>query len=487
MQKTSHDVLDQTSSRQLLADISGVPRGRWGSELEAGLRTAIRSGRLRSGARLPSTRALAADLGVSRSVVVQAFEQLAAEGYLTTRAGAVARVSDLGGGPAVVRTPTAPYPPRTEAAGTAAQVDLRPGTPNLAGLPRNEWGRAVRKALTTLTDGELGYGDSRGLPSLREAIADYLGRVRGAVVDPDNVVVVNGFAQGLVVAAKILSQLRIDAVGVEDPGSVHTSAHLAQQGIATLPVPVDDQGMDIKAARLEPDRAPRALLVTPAHQFPTGAVLSSSRRLGLIDWVERHDGLVVEDDYDAEYRYDNHAIGTLQGTAPDRVLLGGSTSKTLAPGLRMGWLVAPPSLAADAARHKRDIDLMAPVLEQAALAELITSGNYERHIRRARAGYKRRRDLLVGLLAEELPDAEVRGASAGLHVLVETPAVADEAAVELEAAQRGVQVIGLGRHRRTPGPAGFVLGYGHLSEDQLYRGLRAFAAAIRACQERASA
>jgi GntR family transcriptional regulator/MocR family aminotransferase len=481
VQKTSHDALDQTSSRQLLVDIGGAPRGHWGSELEAGLRTAIRSGRLRPGARLPSTRALAADLGVSRSVVVQAFEQLAAEGYLTTRAGAVARVSDLAGGPAVVRTPTPPYSARTEAPGTAGQVDLRPGTPNLAGLPRNEWGRAVRKALITLTDGELGYGDSRGLPSLREAIADYLGRVRGAVVDPDNVVIVNGFAQGLAVAARILCQLRIDAVGVEDPGSVHTSAHLGQQGIATWPVPVDDQGVDVNAALLEPDRALRALLVTPAHQFPTGAVLSSSRRLGLIDWVERHDGLVIEDDYDAEYRYDNHAVGTLQGTAPDRVLLGGSTSKTLAPGLRMGWLVAPPSLAADAARHKRDIDLMAPVLEQAALAELITSGNYERHIRRTRAGYKRRRDLLVGLLSEELPDAKVRGASAGLHVLVETPTVADEAAVELEAAQRGVEVIGLARHRRTPGPAGFVLGYGHLSEDQLYRGLRAFAAAIRAC------
>jgi GntR family transcriptional regulator / MocR family aminotransferase len=487
VQKTSYDVLDQTSSRQLLVDISGAPRGRRGSELQAGLRTAIRSGRLRSGARLPSTRALAADLGVSRSVVVQAFEQLAAEGYLTTRAGAVARVTDLRGGPAVVRTPIAPHLSRTEAAGTAVQVDLRPGTPNLAGLPRTEWGRAVRKALTTLTDGELGYGDSRGLPSLREAIADYLGRVRGALVDPDNVVVVNGFAQGLVVAARILSQLRIEAVGVEDPGSVHTSAHLAQQGIATLPVPVDDQGVDINAARPEPDRPVRALLVTPAHQFPTGAVLSPSRRLGLIDWVERHDGLVMEDDYDAEYRYDNHAIGVLQGTAPDRVLLGGSTSKTLAPGLRMGWLVAPPSLAADAARHKRDIDLMAPVLEQAALAELITSGNYERHIRRTRAGYKRRRDLLVGLIAEELPNSEVRGASAGLHVLVETPAVTDEAAVELEAAQRGVRVIGLGRHRRAPGPPGFVLGYGHLSEDQLCLGLRAFAAAIRACQERGSA
>jgi GntR family transcriptional regulator / MocR family aminotransferase len=195
---------------------------------------------------------------------------------------------------------------------------------------------------------------------------------------------------------------------------------------------------------------------------------------------------VIEDDYDAEYRYDHQPVGTVQGMAPDRVVLGGSVSKTLAPGLRMGWLAVPPALAADAARHKRGIDLMAPVLEQAALAELITSGSYERHIRRTRAGYKRRRDLVVELLAHELPDAEVTGTSAGLHLLVKTPSVTDEAAVESEAAHRGVQVIGLGRHGRSAGPPGFVLGYGHLSDDHLRRGLRTFAAAVRTCPKRGS-
>jgi GntR family transcriptional regulator / MocR family aminotransferase len=486
VQKTSHATLDQTSSRELLVDLKGVPRGRWGAELEAGLRTAIRSGRLRSGAHLPSTRALAADLGLSRSVVVQAFEQLAAQGYLTTRAGAVARVSDIGAIRAALQARVTSAHPPGEPPLVSTRIDLRPGTPNLAGLPRAEWGRAVRKALTTLTDAELGYGDSRGLPSLREAIADYLGRVRGAVIHPDNLVVVNGFAQGLVVAARILGKLGIDAAGVEDPGSPHTSTHLADQGIAIVPVPVDDQGVDIEAARRGAGARLRAVLVTPAHQFPTGAVLSPARRLGLVEWAKRHDGLVIEDDYDAEYRYDNHPVGTLQGMAPDRVVLGGSVSKTLAPGLRLGWLAVPPALSADAASHKRAIDLMAPALEQAALAELITSGNYERHIRRSRAGYKRRRDLVVELIAQELPEAEVRGTSAGLHVLVSTPSVADEAAVELEAAQRGVQVLGLGPHRRSPGPSGFVLGYGHLSEDQLRRGLKAFAAAVGVCQRRRS-
>jgi GntR family transcriptional regulator/MocR family aminotransferase len=481
VQKTSCTTLHQTSSRELLVDLTGVPRGRWGAELEASVRAAIRSGRLRPGARLPSTRALAADLGVSRSVVVQAFEQLAVQGYLTTCAGAVARVSDLGAGQ--VSRASRPAPAHGPAAppATRGTIDLRPGSPNLAGLPRTEWGRAVRKALTRLTDAELGYGDSRGLPALREAIADYLGRVRGAIVDPDDVVVVNGFAQGLVVVARLLDELGIDAAGLEDPGSVHTSDHLAGQGIVTPPVPVDEQGVDIDAARVDAGSPLRAVLVTPAHQFPTGALLSPARRLGLVEWADRQDGLVIEDDYDAEYRYDHHPVGTLQGMAPDRVVLGGSVSKTLAPGLRMGWLVVPPALTAGAARHKRAIDLMAPVLEQAALAELITSGNYERHIRRTRSGYRRRRDLVVELIADELPDADLLGASAGLHLLVRMPAIADEAAVEREAARRGVQLIGLGPHRRLPGPPGFVLGYGHLSQDQLRRGLRAFAAAVRVC------
>jgi GntR family transcriptional regulator / MocR family aminotransferase len=482
VRRAAGDVSDQTSSRELLVDLAGVPRGRWGAELERTLREAVRSGRLRPGARLPSTRALAADLGLSRSVVVGAFEQLAAEGYLTTRPGAATRVSDLGalrsdgrGHRSTSRAPT-----RAAAAGDDT-IDLRPGNPNLANLPRAEWERAVHRALATLTDAELGYGDSRGLPSLREALADYLGRVRGAVVGPDHIVVVNGFAQGLVVAARLLTGLGVAAAGVEDPGSVRTTHHLAAQGIDPVPVPVDTEGLDIDAAPEARQGRLRAVLTTPAHQFPTGAVLSPARRLRLVDWAERTDGLVIEDDYDAEYRYDHHPVGTLQGIAPDRVLLGGSASKTLAPGLRLGWLAVPPALAADAARHKRDIDLMAPVLEQAALAELVTSGTYERHIRRTRARYRRRRDLVVELIGRELPEASVHGTAAGLHLMVETPSVGEESAAEAAAARRGVRVLGIGAHRHTPGPAGFVIGYGHLGEDELRRGVTVLAAAVRAC------
>jgi GntR family transcriptional regulator / MocR family aminotransferase len=479
---------DQTSSRQLLVDLAGVPRGNWGAELEASLRAAVRSGRLRPGARLPSTRALAADLGMSRSVVSQAYEQLAAEGYLVTRQGAAAQVSNIGH--TLRRSASGVQsPPRGGGpiAGPAVDVDFRPGTPNLAGLPRGDWERAVRRSLATLTDAELGYGDSRGLGALREAIADYLGRVRGAAVDPDHVVVVNGFAQGLVVVTRLLADLGIGALGFEDPGSANLGAHLVDHGVALLPVPVDDDGIDPDAPGPEA-AALRAVLVTPAHQFPTGVVLAPERRRRLVQWAERHDGLIVEDDYDAEYRYDRHAVGTLQGMAPDRVILGGSVSKTLAPGLRLGWLVVPPDLAASAASYKRSLDIMTPVLEQAAFCELLTSGAYERHVRRSRPGYRRRRDLMVEQLAAELPDAEVEGAAAGLHLLVMAPptgcgdAAAVEAAVTAETARHGVLVEPLGRHRHAPGPPGFVLGYGHLGERQLRRGLSVFAAAVRATE-----
>ncbi|HEX6675472.1 MAG TPA: PLP-dependent aminotransferase family protein [Actinomycetes bacterium] len=480
MERTTVWPVEQTSSRELLVDLASAPRGRLGLELQRRLRDAIRSGRLRADAALPSTRALAADLGVSRSLVVLAYEQLAAEGYLHTRRGAAARVATLG-----QPVPTAPAK-RAAAAAVPAAVDLRPGTADLASFPRAEWERAVRRSLATLPDAALGYGDSRGLPRLREALADYLGRVRGAIVDPDHLVVVNGLAQGLAVVARLFRGLGIDAVGVEDPGSFNTASQLDANGVGTVAVPVDRDGVDAerlfpRAGRdgCPPARPLRAVLTTPAHQFPTGVVLGAARRRRLLAWAELVDGYVVEDDYDAEYRYDHQPVAALQGLAPGRVLLGGSTSKTLAPGLRLGWLAVPPHLAAEAAGHKRHIDLMAPVIEQAAFAELLASGGYERHIRRNRARYRRRRDRLLELLAAHLPEAAVGGAAAGMHLYVEMPSV-DEAAVVTEAARRGLLVSGIADYRRSPGPAGFVLAYGHLGPDRLRRGVRLLAAAIQA-------
>jgi len=475
VERTGDRHSEQTSSRELLIDLSGAPRGRLGLELQRWLRDAIRQGRLRAGAALPSTRALAADLGISRSVVVLAYEQLAAEGYLITRQGAPARVAavHLRSGTISKRAPAA-------ARVDAGAVDFRPGTADLGSFPRADWERASRTALASLPDAELGYGDSRGLPRLRETLADYLGRVRGAILDPDDLVVVNGFAQGLAVVARLFRQLGVGAVGVEDPGSRHTAAQLAAHDVAIVDVPVDDDGIDIARLAAPPGPPLRAVLATPAHQFPTGAVLSADRRRQLLAWADTVDGYLVEDDYDAEYRYDHQPVATVQGLAPDRVLLGGSVSKTLAPGLRLGWLVVPRHLAADAARHKRQIDLMAPVLEQAALAELLASGAYERHIRRNRTRYRQRRDRLLELLATHLPEARVRGEAAGLHLLIDTPTVAREADVVAHAARRGLWLSGVGESRGAPGPAGFVLAYAHLSHDQLRRAVRILAGAIRA-------
>jgi GntR family transcriptional regulator / MocR family aminotransferase len=473
VEKSTDRDFQPTSSRELLLDLVGTPRGQLGSTLQRHLRHAIRSGRLRAEAILPSTRALAADLGVSRSVVVLAYEQLAAEGYLITRPGAAARVATIHP-PADSSRARPPARPAPDQAG----VDFRPGTADLGSFPRADWERAYRRALVALPNRELGYGDSRGLARLREGLADYLGRVRGAVVDPEHLIVVNGFAQGLVVIARLFRQLGIAEVGVEDPGSFHTEAQLAAHDLATIGVPVDRNGIDVGQPPSRPGTPVRAVLATPAHQFPTGVVLSADRRRELLAWADRVDGYLIEDDYDAEYRYDHQPVATVQGLAPDRVLLGGSISKTLAPALRLGWLAVPPRLAEDAARHKRDLDLMSPVLEQAALAELLASGAYERHIRRNRGRYRRRRDQLLELLTRWLPEAHVGGAAAGLHLLLDLPAGADEPVVIARAAHRGLRLTGLDSYRHAPGAPGLVLAYAHLDHQHLRRGVRLLAEAI---------
>ena len=473
MQKSTGADSQQTSSRELLLDLAGTPSGQLGATLQRQMRDAVRSGRLRAGARLPSTRALAVDLGVSRSVVVLAYEQLAAEGYLITRPGAAARVAQVHAAQDAGRRP-APAEPDPQ----RAMVDFRPGTADLGSFPRSDWERAYRRALVGLPNRALGYGDSRGLARLREGLADYLGRVRGAVVDPEYLIVVNGFAQGLVVIARLFRELGIAEVGVEDPGSFHTEGQLAAQGLATAGVAVDGEGIDA-AALAERTGAPlRAVLVTPAHQFPTGVVLGAQRRRQLLAWADRVDGYLIEDDYDAEYRYDHQPVATVQGLAPDRVLLGGSISKTLAPALRLGWLAVPPKLAEAAARHKRQLDLMSPVLEQAALAELLASGAYERHVRRNRARYRRRRDQLLELLTRLVPEAGIGGAAAGLHLLLDLPAGTVEDEVVARAARRGLRVMGLAGYRHAPGAPGLVLSYAHLDHQQLRRGASLLAETI---------
>lgn len=439
------------------------------AQLERQLRDGVRSGRLRPGARLPPSRTLARDLGVSRGVVVEAYAQLTAEGWLTARRGAGTVVADFVKGPGPSPTfVTGPGPfPNVE-------FDLRTGRPDLSAFPRAAWHAAVGRALRTLPDAALGYGDPRGYGPLREALAEQLGRTRGVLADPDHVVVCGGLYPGLTVLLRTLRRRGARCVAVEDPGwrgQVRAAEHA---GLEWTPVRVDRHGIVVDELG-DAD----VVVVTPAHQFPTGVVLAPERRAQLIAWARKRGALIVEDDYDAEYRYDRDPVGAVQALAPDRVLYAGSASKTLAPALRLGWLVAPPWLAADLADEKDRADRGTPVLDQAALADLVGRGEVDRHLRRTRRRYRARRDALVAALATLLPAVRVGGAAAGLHVVAWLPDGADEERIAAAALESGVAVDRLHHGLTTVAaqPPALLLGYAAHTETALERAVSVLARA----------
>jgi GntR family transcriptional regulator/MocR family aminotransferase len=439
------------------------------TQLEQQLRDGVRTGTLRHDTALPSTRALAQELSVARGVVTEAYEQLAAEGYLVSRQGAPTRVAAT----------VAPAPATTAAAlqGHRWRFDFRPAAPDLSLIPRAALGSAVRQGLRDAPDSHFAYDNPQGVSELRRGLAAYLGRVRGVAATPETVLVTTGVTQGIVLACEALAELGVERVGVEDPGSVDMTGPIARLGLERMPIGVDEHGLDVEAL----DRSgARAVLVTPAHQYPTGVVLAPERRAALIAWATERDGFVLEDDYDAEYRYDRPPVGALQGLDPERVIYLGSVSKTLAPALRMGWLVAPAALTERILAVKKAHDRGSPVLEQLALTVLVERGEIDRHVRRSRPVYRRRRDELIRALAEHLPAIRPRGAAAGLHLLLDLPADLDEDAVMAAAAARGVGLDGLGEQRMTPGPPGLILGYGRIAEPAIDRGVARLAEAIGA-------
>jgi GntR family transcriptional regulator / MocR family aminotransferase len=438
-------------------------------QVEQELRGAIRSGRLQAGTALPSTRVLASQLGVSRGVVVEAYDQLVAEGYLLARQGSATRIAETAAAATAAR--------RAEQAPQRLRYDFRPGVPALDTFPRTAWLTSLRKTLREVPHAALGYGDPRGLPTLRDALAAYLGRVRGVVADPERVLVCSGFAQGLGLVCRTLRRGGATRFAVEDPSHLGQRGIVAHAGLQPVAVPVDERGL--RVALLAESQAD-AVLVTPAHQFPTGAVLAPERRAALVEWAQQHDAVIVEDDYDAEYRYDREPIGALQGLAPEHVIYAGSASKTLAPGLRLGWLVLPGRLLAAVANEKALDDLASPALEQLAFADLLARGEVDRHLRRNRVRYRARRDALVAALAVHLPQVSVGGIAAGLHVVAELPAETDEAAVVAAARERSVGVYGMADYRLSGslGPAALVLGYGALGERAIQAGIRLLAVAV---------
>jgi GntR family transcriptional regulator / MocR family aminotransferase len=439
-------------------------------QVERSIRDDIQAGRLAAGVRLPSSRSLARELGVSRGVVTEAYSQLAAEGYLLTRQGAPVRVART------VRT--APGRPAARSMLPSFPYHFHPGLPDLAGFPRDRWLRSLRVAWRQAPIDAVGYPDPRGVPALREAIADYLGRVRGAAAEPEQMLICTGFTQAFSLLCRWLQGRGVERVALEDPGWHPHRLIVEQAGLEIAPVPVDAGGLRVDA--LEATGA-SAVVVTPAHQFPTGAVLSSERRAALIEWAEREERLIVEDDFDAEYSYDRAGVGALQGLAPDRVAYVGSASKRLTPGMRLAWALLPSWLAWPLVQAKAIEDGGSEAIGQLALLDFIRRGELDRHIRRTRLRYQRRREALLGALARHLPEVGVSAAGAGLYELVELPEGFDEASVVAGAARVGVGLDGLSLHRFDPqGPPGLVLGFGCLAEPAIEHGIRLLAKEVRA-------
>ncbi|MFV0129047.1 PLP-dependent aminotransferase family protein [Streptomyces sp. HMX112] len=454
----------------LQLDTGQAPAGGLAAWLAGRLRHAISDGRLPVGSRLPATRVLAAELGVSRGVVTEAYQRLGEDGHIAGRGRH---------GTVVVAAPlTVPVPsPRVRPAAARlftggepgadvydalraapARVDLTPGLPDLAAFPRAAWLRAERDVLADLPAAALGYGDPRGAPELRRAVAAWLARYRGIRVDPAEVLIVAGTAQALGLIAHVLRAEGVSELAVEDPGSLGARQHLRNAGMRTPPVPVDTEGIRVDA--LSATGAP-AVLLTPAHQFPTGVVLGGGQRRALMAWAAGQGGLVVEDDYDAEHRYDRPPVPALRAMLPDRVVYAGSVSKLLAPALRVGWVVAPPRYREALVDAKRFTDLGNPVLPQLVLARLMESGALERHLRFLRGRHRQRRDAMIAAFAEHLPRAVVHGAAAGLHLMVTFDGVrdGDDTALAAAALAEGVKAHPLSWHTQLPYAPGLVLGY----------------------------
>ncbi|MEU1039636.1 PLP-dependent aminotransferase family protein [Streptomyces sp. NPDC005907] len=409
--------------------------------LERALRDAVRDGRLVPGTRLPATRRLAAELGMSRGTAKAAYDQLVAEGYLRARQGS---------GTEVAARPADRMPTASGTAGAPApRLDLRPGSPDVGAFPAAAWLRALRRAIATAPSMAYDYGDPRGRAELRTALSEYLGRARGVIAPPERIVITSGYVQGLALLTRVLDG---GVVAMEDPGLPFHRDVVRRAGGRVVPLAVDELG--VRARELGDEDA---VVVTPAHQYPTGVTLHPERRRALVDWARARGRLIVEDDYDGEFRYDRQPVGALQGMAPGHVVYLGTASKTLGPALRLGWMVLPPNLVDAVADVKLHSDHHTESIGQLALAELVTSHAYDRHVRACRLRYRRRRDRLVSLLGARWG---LRGIAAGLHALVEVP---DEAEVLERAAREGLAVGRLGDHWHTAAdgrPQGLVVGYG---------------------------
>jgi len=493
-----------TGADFLQLDVNLAPAGTMAGWLADRIRGAIADGRLPVGARLPASRTLASDLGTSRGVVTEAYRRLTEDGHVTGRgrggtvvvgttgtvgsAGA-GTVGTVGGGSTPTRRPSTPRPPHPSARGmvdfdglrsAAARIDLSPGLPDLSAFPRAAWLRAERAVLSRLGNATLGYGDPAGVPEFRQQVAEWLAGYRGIRADPARIVIVAGVAQALSLLARVLVARGVGPTAVEDPGSFGARRQLQSWGMRCIGVPVDDAGLRVADLRATDAMA---ALVSPAHQFPTGVVLDGARRRELLEWAD-DGGVIIEDDYDAEHRYDRPPVPALAAVEPERVCYAGSVSKILAPALRVGWLLVPSALYDDVVLAKRETDLGNPALAQLVLAQLMRTGELERQLRMIRRRHRVRRDAMIAALKARLPAARIHGAAAGLHLMITFDDAPEHRLSDVEVAGRalraGVKVQPLSWHRQRPGPPGLVLGYAACGPDEITEGIDDLARVVRA-------
>jgi GntR family transcriptional regulator/MocR family aminotransferase len=428
------------------------------AQLASAIRAAIRDGRLPHGAALPPSRTLAADLGVSRWTVTEAYARLITEGYLAGRTGSATRVC---------WTPRPHEDPAPPAA--AAEQPPRPVRYDLGyrsdqrAFPRRQWVEAIRAAAETASFDQLDYAQDGGHPRLREVLAAHLNRSRGAAAEPGTLSVFAGAGQAM---AQVSYALRDDghtAIGMEDPGSPRLWQAARAAGLDLVPLPVDDDGLVVDALRDHPGL--RAVCVGTARQVAFGYPLAASRRTALLAWAQQAGGLIVEDDYDSEFSYAGPVPPVLQGAGRDRVALLGSMTRTLNPTVSIGWVVAPRRLTAGV-RTGRGLPVSPPALNQLALAHFMESGAYDRHLRASRQRFRARRAALSRALSRELPGYRVRGGQAGLDLLLDLPPGTDTAAILAAAGQRDMRLGTLDKLRLVPDPGapGLLLGYGNLSD-----------------------
>jgi GntR family transcriptional regulator/MocR family aminotransferase len=418
--------------------------------LERALRDAIAAGRVSPGGRLPASRSLAADLGIARATVAEVYGQLTAEGWLESRVGAGTWVAE------------------TTAAGPAGRETPEPGTgprpywggiPDASLFPRREWAAAARRAADVAVTAELGYPERRGSVRLRQELAGYLRRTRGAQASAEQIVIGQGFSGLLTLVCHAMAAAGARTLAVEEYGHAAHRQIASAAGLDLIPLPVDAEGADVARLGAGTD----GVLLTPAHQFPTGVPLSPARRRAVTAWAQGSGGLVIEDDYDGEFRYDRRAVGALQGMAPGHVIYIGTSSKALAPAVGLGWAVVPQARMAVLLAQRPVLGEPRDTLNQLTLAEFIAGHSYDRHVRRMRAEYRRRREHLAAQLAARVPAARLAGVPAGIQALVVLPDGTDPGRVTAAGLRRGLAFSALREYAASAGtaqPAAVVLGFG---------------------------